>query len=216
MHEREMSENPHNPSSSAVKCYFFRNKNSAWQHYWMEVNAMSDAVVAAVTSGLASAVVAGALTYVTAVLKIRRDLAAQYDADLRRDRIAVYKQLWSKLEPLAKYAPAKALTCDDAHGLAAALRSWYFEEGGLFLSEPARNAYFGLQEALKTVSEHSKQRLPDPMLALLMERGSELRTQLTRDVGTRAQPMLSEKMPPGLGGLVKDDGTKAMRSAVGS
>jgi len=182
----------------------------------MEVKAMADAVVAAVTSGLASAVVGGALTYVTAVLKIRRDLAAQYDADLRRDRITVYKQLWCKLEPLAKYAPAKALTCDDAHGLATALRSWYFEEGGLFLSEPARNAYFGLQEALKTVSEHSKQRLPDPMLALLMERGSELRTQLTRDVGTRAQPMLSEKMPPGLGGPVKDDGTKAMRSTVGS
>jgi len=50
---------------------------------------MADAVVAAVTSGLASAVVGGALTYVTAVLKIRRDLAAQYDADLRRDRITV-------------------------------------------------------------------------------------------------------------------------------
>src|SRR5215472_8690035 len=181
----------------------------------MGVNAMSDAVVA-VTSSLASAVMGGALTYFTAVLKIRRDLAARYDADLRRDRITVYKQLWSKLEPLAKYAPAKPLTCDDAHGLATALRSWYFEEGGLFLSEPTRNAYFGLHEALKTVDEHSKQRLPDPMLALLMERGSELRTQLTRDVGTRAQPMLSEKMPPGLGGSVKDDGTEAMRSAVGS
>jgi hypothetical protein len=54
-----------------------RNKSSACQHYWMEVNAMADAVVAAVTSGLASAVAGGALTYVTAVLKIRRDLAAQ-------------------------------------------------------------------------------------------------------------------------------------------
>ena len=176
---------------------------------------MSDAVVA-VTSSLASAVVGGALTYVTAVLKIRRDLAARYDADLRRDRITVYKQLWSKLEPLAKYAPAKALTCDDAHGLASALRSWYFEEGGLFLSEPARNAYFGLQEALKIVGGHSKHPLPDPMLAILMERGSELRTQLTRDVGTRAQPMLSEKMPPGLGGPLKNDESKATRSGVGS
>ena len=177
---------------------------------------MSDTVVAAVTSGLASAVVGGALTYVTAVLKIRRDLAARYDADLRRDRISVYKQLWSKLEPLAKYAPAKALTHDDAHGLASALRSWYFEEGGLFLSEPARNAYFGLQEALKTVTEHSKQPLPHPVLALLMERGSELRTQLTRDVGTRAQPMLNEKMPPGLGGSLENDSAKAMRSGIGS
>jgi hypothetical protein len=153
---------------------------------------MANEVVVAVTSGLASAVVGGALTYVTAVFKIRRDLAAQYDADLRRERIAVYKQLWSKLEPLAKYAPTKTFTCDDAYVLASALRCWYFEDGGLFLSEPARNAYFDLQEALKTVEERSDQ--PVPNLGTLMDRGSDLRTQLTRDVGTRAQPMLSESV----------------------
>jgi hypothetical protein len=152
---------------------------------------MADSVVVAVTSGLASAAVGGVLTYVTTVLKIRRDLAAQYDADLRRDRIAVYKELWKNLQPLAKYAPGQILTCNGAHDLASVLRAWYFEEGGLYLSEPAREAYFQLQDGLKTVQDHSDRPVGD-LLPTLMALGSELRTQLTHDVGTRAQPMLRE------------------------
>ena len=151
---------------------------------------MADSVMVAVTSGLASAVVGGVLTYFTGVLKIRRDLAAQYDSDLRRDRIAVYKDLWKNLQPLTRYAPGKTLTCSHAHQLAAELRRWYFEEGGLYLSEPAREAYFRLQDGLKTVPVDSDQ--PCDALPALMALGSELRTQLTRDVGTRAQPMLKE------------------------
>lgn len=151
---------------------------------------MADPVVA-VASAVGSAVLAGALTYVTGVLKIRRDLAAKYDADLRHERIAVYKDLWKKLEPLAKYAPGKALTCSDVQKLAVALRAWYFEEGGLYLSEPARQAYFDLQDGLTTVKKPSDDPIGD-LLAKLMALGSALRTQLTRDVGTRAQPMLKE------------------------
>jgi len=83
---------------------------------------MADSVIAAVATGAASAIVAGVLTYVTAVVKIRRDLAAQYDADLRRERIGVYKELWKNLQPLARYAPERALTCADAHALAVLLR----------------------------------------------------------------------------------------------
>jgi hypothetical protein len=151
---------------------------------------MADPVVA-VVSGAASAIIAGVLTYVTAVLKIRRDLAAQYDADLRRDRIGVYKELWKSLQPLARYAPERSLTCADAHALAGQLRSWYFEQGGLYLSEASREAYFGLQDALKDIHPSDKP-LSKEEVAMLRERGSTLRTHLTKDVGTRAQPILNE------------------------
>jgi hypothetical protein len=62
-----------------------------------------------VTVALASALGGGVLTYLTTIMKIRKDLAAQYDADLRRDRIGVYKSLWKLLEPLARYAPPESL-----------------------------------------------------------------------------------------------------------
>jgi len=147
---------------------------------------LADSLVIGVASALGSAL----LTYVTTFVKIRQDLAAQYDADLRRDRIGVYKQLWQCTEPLARYAPQAAFTFHDAHTLAAALRRWYFEEGGLYLSDPARDAYFELQKALKALDEDSDQSVPNPTLEKLMERGSAVRTQLSKDVGTRAQAML--------------------------
>lgn len=139
---------------------------------------------------LASAVAGGALTYVTTIMKVRQDLAAQYDADLRRDRIGVYKRLWMLLEPLARYAPPGEFTFKRGHELAQSLRKWYFEEGGLFFSEPARDAYFALQDALKGLGEPSPHPVPPENLEALISKGSTLRTNLSADVGTRVQSML--------------------------
>lgn len=147
---------------------------------------MADSIAVA----LASAVAGGALTYVTTIMKIRQDLAAQYDADLRHDRIKVYKKLWKSLEPLARYAPPGEFTLNKAHELAVALRAWYFEEGGLFLSEAARDAYFALQDTLKDIGLPSDEPVPPETLKLLMSKGSTLRTHLSSDVGTRAKAML--------------------------
>lgn len=144
-----------------------------------------------ISVALASAVVGGALTYVTSIVKIRQDLAAQYDANLRQDRIKVYQQLWKTLEPLAKYAPASVFTFNTAQDLAAALRKWYFEQGGLFLSSAARDAYFALQDALKELKGQPVDAVPQETLKALMDLGSTLRTHLSGDVGTRAKAMLA-------------------------
>jgi hypothetical protein len=157
---------------------------------------MADHAWITLGTSLASAVGGSVLTYVATVLKIRQDLAAQYDADLRRDRIGVYKHLWKALEPLARYAPPGEFTFNKAHNLAVALRAWYFEEGGLFLSEPARDAYFDLQKALKGLGDRSDHAVPQATLETLMGLGSELRTHLSQDVGTRQQAMLKHKVSP--------------------
>ena len=62
---------------------------------------MTDAVQAAFVSGVLSATVTACVTYLTTVAKIRKDLEATYDRDLRNKRITVYKELWKHLEPLA-------------------------------------------------------------------------------------------------------------------
>jgi hypothetical protein len=144
-----------------------------------------------ISVALASAVVGGALTYVTTIVKIRQDLAAQYDANLRQDRIKFYQQLWMTLEPLARYAPASPFTFHTAEDLATALRKWYFEQGGLFLSAAARDAYFALQDALKELKGQPIDPVPQETLKALMDLGSALRTHLSSDVGTRAKAMLA-------------------------
>jgi hypothetical protein len=117
----------------------------------------------------------------------RRALAMQYDADLRRDRLTAYAKLWSHLAGLNKYGSrTPGLSRYEVGKLADALTHWYFNVGGLYLSVPARNDYFGLQDAL----QHVLERDPGEEMNLATRefvrlQGSRLRTSLSRDVGTR-------------------------------
>jgi hypothetical protein len=150
------------------------------------VNALSASLVAA----FVTFVLTGIATYVTT----RRNLQLQFDASLRDLRIGVYKKLWTELQPLAKYSRAKEeLSFADARRLSAALRTWYFEEGGLFLSGPTRSDYFALQDGLLEVTgargtadgDGDGQELTDAEFEFLRVLGSRVRTGMTRDVGTR-------------------------------
>lgn len=154
---------------------------------------MTEQTIWSILAALGSAVLGGVGTYLTTVLKIRQELSAQYDSDLRHDRIIAYRELWKCLEPLARYAPPGEFTHAGAQDLAKALRTWYFENGGLFLSEPARDAYFGLQDVLTTLEGSSAEVILGPTLDKLRAAGSALRTKLSEDVGTRAKGMLQSQ-----------------------
>jgi len=157
---------------------------------------MDEKVAAAVITGIASAIITAVVTYLVAVVKIRRELEATYDRDLRDRRLVVYKELWSHLEPLAKYASPHPFSRAAAKDLTQALRSWYFETGGLFLSERSRDAYFAVQDALKVVCEDTDLNESHPITGKRFEtirkKGSTLRTHMTLDVGTRKRPLTED------------------------
>jgi hypothetical protein len=134
--------------------------------------------------------------------KSRKDLEVQYDIKLREDRIEAYKGLWKELDRLAYYAPEKPLTYAVAHELATALRTWYFDIGGLLMSERTREPYFDLQRALKVVGEAGAgddTALPRPTGDALKQLGSRLRTSTTDDVATRVGPLLTHSLSAWLG-----------------
>jgi hypothetical protein len=153
----------------------------------------TEKVIAAVVSGSLSAVVSAIVTYLSISVRVRRDLEAKYDLDLRGQRIIVYKELWQLMEPLAKYARPGPFTPAGARELSKELRRWYFETGGLFMSEETRDAYFELQNGLKTFAEDQhrpvEQALGETEFTLLLDKGSTLRTRVTQDIGTRQAPM---------------------------
>jgi hypothetical protein len=140
---------------------------------------------------------AGAIwaAYVGTRRRVLAELEGRYDAELRDSRLSVYPKLWAALEPLAKYArePAGRPGRNEIEDLARHLRRWYFEDGGLFLSAEAREAYFQLQDALAAVTESerwtegtgSSEEIDAHTFDALRQIASWLRTTLTYDVGTR-------------------------------
>jgi hypothetical protein len=152
-------------------------------------------------SELVSALLAFSLgslgTYLTTQWKVRAELEGEYDQSLRDARIRVYQKLWASLQPLAKYARPGPVTHQAIHQLSAELRTWYFEKGGLYFSDKARDAYFTLQHALAEVQSHRpatvaiQTELDDATFEKLRQQGSALRSAMAADVGTRRTALLA-------------------------
>ena len=146
---------------------------------------------------LAKAILSFALgatgSYLALLWKVRKDLEAAYDKDLRERRLLVYRSLWAYLEPLAKYARPGPVSGAVLRQLSEHLRHWYFADGGLYLSDDTRDAYFKLQEALVNylagcMDEH--QDLGESEFEVIRQSGSCLRTWMAKDLGTRRRPMV--------------------------
>jgi hypothetical protein len=152
---------------------------------------INDTILVALISGLIGFIP----TYLGAIVKFRKDLEAEYDKDLRNKRIVVYKDLWKRLQPLAKYSPPEPITYNKIKEILSSLRQWYFEIGGLFMSENSRVSYFTLMDKLKETTEHFTQRddnlLPEEIYEDIRQLSSNLRTYLSKDVGTRQRPRLN-------------------------
>lgn len=173
---------------------------------------MATALISVLTL-LIGAAVSGLVTY----FETKRKLVFDYDADLRKRRIETYSDLWSRLEPLAKYAARSRFSKKDVEQLAESLRAWYFEKGGLFLSTGARGAYFALQDVLTRLIEGMGWESPDQenltpaAREYLRTYGSRLRTSLILDVGTRTRPEIRGDLAPvdhGLAGTYERLGDK--------
>lgn len=150
--------------------------------------------------------VGGALaTWLGLHWKIRHDLMARYDRDLRVRRIKSYVRLWALTEPMARYAPPAPVTAETFRQMAVQLRRWYFHDGGIYLSDPARDAYFAMQthiadaldagDAPETaLASHARRRSGDTKIETpedcVRDASSRLRSALVGDVGSRNRPML--------------------------
>jgi hypothetical protein len=146
--------------------------------------------------GLVGVLVTAVITALATAAKVKQDLEADYDLALRDERLAAYRELWRRLEPLAKYFRAEEVTYRRLRELGTELRSWYFHTGGIYLTAQSRDAYFHLQDGLhgsvEAGGEHLDRELDPPAFEELRERGSSLRSSLVADVRTRRESALAE------------------------
>ena len=155
---------------------------------------MSEDLLIAAATVLVPALLSAWLTYWALGARIRGELEAQYDKDLRDRRLAAYAGLWALTEPLARYSPPETLSPNGARSLSMRLRSWYFRDG-IVLSVAARDAYFALQKRLTAMPADAASGpadpLSDPVLDVLRAASSAMRTALARDVASRRPPMIA-------------------------
>lgn len=127
----------------------------------------------------------------TAEWQRRKQREATVNDSLRSERLPAYKALWSYLEPLAKYARPRPFTIAEAAKLSEAMRHWYFQEGGIYLSERCRQTYFALQEALQAVlkvkefKDNPDQEIVGRRFEFIRKKSSSLRATMAEDLGTR-------------------------------
>ena len=135
-----------------------------------------------------SAIIAGSISLVVSTVVAawaqRRKLESDYDAALRAERLAEYRKLWQLLEPLGWYGKHE-ITAETAEKLLADLDHWYFEGGGLLLSDVSYQSFEELLRALKTYAG-----LPEGLRPV----GSKLRTSLAYDIGGRKRPLLRPRI----------------------
>jgi len=157
---------------------------------------MDSTIVIAIITGLFGIVSGVTLAYLGAVLKFQKDLEAEYDKDLRNRRIEVYKELWKPLQLLARYDRPEPLTPQNLEKLSVEMRRWYFEIGGLYLSEETRKTYFDLKQAIQRLTETAKHSadevLDQPDSKFILQKASLLRARLTYDVGTRKSSPIAD------------------------
>ena len=113
-------------------------------------------------------------------------------ADAVRDvRLKAYPLVWEQTSVVSRWPHTDA---NWAHlsDLQLALRTWYYETGGLYLSENARRRFGSLQELLAAMLDHSKGKvdLAAAEYVAVMEEASAFRSALTEDLQSREQHSL--------------------------
>jgi hypothetical protein len=148
------------------------------------VEAVWAGVVAGVLSGVAAAGISGFVT----LRKVRSDLVADYDKDLRARRLEHYLRIWPEFAPLAT-TKTQGLTKEELGRFSDVLRQWYFTGAGVYFSRSAMDVYNILQREIANVADPDHA-LTEREVAVIRFFASSLRTRMTEDLGTRRRPLV--------------------------
>jgi len=141
---------------------------------------MDPEVLSAIVAGSVSLVVSS----VVAAWAQRKKLESDYDVILRAERLTEYRKLWQLMEPIGWYGKHE-ITSETAKKLLADLDHWYFEGGGLLLSDISYQSFEDLLQALDQYDG-----VPDHLRPV----GSKLRTAVAYDIGGRKRPLLGPRI----------------------
>jgi hypothetical protein len=133
---------------------------------------------AGLCSGLVSA---GANTWLANRSKVSEEL--------REQRLKAYPEVWKQTSAFSRW-PRNGVDHAELARFHRELRRWYYEVGGLYMSEHARARYGDMQELVGAYCDHgdgSPAALEPHAYDALMKACSTFRTALTEDLESRRQ-----------------------------
>ena len=126
--------------------------------------------------------------YFTTVYKLRREHILDIDTELRGSRLKAFETPWKELKILSMHGPAP--TFQQLDDLVAALTTWYYEDGGIYLTTHSQPAFVQCLSKIRDVARGHEdgdkaERIAPSIHQCLFDLGSAFRTQMTLDLGSR-------------------------------
>lgn len=113
------------------------------------------------------------------------------DLDLRNKRMEVYRGLWQSTKSWAEYYRGEPKNSSDVDTLLRMLHDWYFDTGGMYLSNTNRENLFALKKRLIPIAEEFQKDknknypLPPETRNEIIDQCHDLRTGLSQELGVR-------------------------------
>lgn len=144
---------------------------------------------------LVSAITGAILAYLGAIWRTRSQARQFIHEKIHESRSRLYPQAWKLTGQLPLRPKTQQLTYASINELSIALRDWYYQEGGMYLSGGARRAYSDCQDTLCNIVQKQKDvtiNIPDDHYEQARKVCSNLRTWLTRDILSRSKAPMSK------------------------
>ena len=150
-----------------------------------------------VLGALAGSLAGSVSAFLTSRVQMRRELQHTYDRELKSRRTDAYISLYKRTSNLPRYWPTKPQR-SALREWADIFDEWYFREaGGLFLTDPARDAYLSMLDVVASVSAEGRpdEAITDDDVSRLWKAGQGLRRQLASDLGAAELPRVHGRKP---------------------
>jgi len=131
----------------------------------------------------------GILKHIFDSLKARRDYRFDSFAELNKIRWEAYRELWSISKLIPRWPRKEKVTLAELESTSVQLRDWYYDGGGILLTERAKSKYLKIQaELTKSIKDGEAKgsvEIDFDTYDYLHKVFSELRTELTIDLMSR-------------------------------
>jgi hypothetical protein len=143
-----------------------------------------DATTLAFLWALAGIVLGGVFTYLAARIQVKHGYYSEERKRLLALRTTSFQHLWTLTGEVPRNPSQEELRRFRTQRLMDDLNRWYFADGGMFLTNPCRTAYFNFLEELERIplAESLSLETYNP----LYQAASALRQSLAQEVAARA------------------------------